>query len=340
MRTIEIQGSFGLENLKIVERPTPEPAAHQVLVKVSAVSLNYRDLLMVRGLYNPRQPLPLVPLSDGVGEVVAVGAKVKSVKLGQRVASVFAQGWTSGVPTKAKLNTTLGGPLDGMLAEYCLLDEAGVVVVPEHLTHDEAATLPCAAVTAWSALVEQGNLRAGQCVVLQGTGGVSIFALQFAKMLGARVIITSGSDEKLQKAKLLGADELINYRTTPDWEKIVREKTNGVGADHIVEVGGAGTFARSVRAVKVGGQISVIGVLSGASTDVNLLPILMQNIRVQGVIVGSKETFESMNAAISFHKLKPVVDRVFSFENTVSALQYMAQGAHFGKICINVGGQS
>ncbi|MBL8152441.1 MAG: NAD(P)-dependent alcohol dehydrogenase [Blastocatellia bacterium] len=336
MKVIEIQEKFGIDSLKIAEREEPTPSHGNIVVKVKATSLNYRDLLTVQGLYNPKQKLPLIPLSDGVGEVVAIGEGVSRVKVGDRVAGIFAQKWVSGNPTKAKMVTTLGGPLDGMLAEYALLHEDGVVHVPEHLTDEEAATLPCAAVTAWSALVTYGQLKAGETVLVQGTGGVSIFALQFAKLMGAKVIVTSSSDEKLQKAKELGADELINYHSTPSWEKRVREITGGEGVDHIVEVGGAGTFDRSLKSIKFAGQISVIGILSGLATEVNLIPILMQNVRIQGIIVGSRETFEDMNRAVSVNKLKPVIDKVFSFGETKEAFNYMASAGHFGKIVIKL----
>jgi NADPH:quinone reductase-like Zn-dependent oxidoreductase len=337
MKAYEIQKGFGLENLVVAERPNPEPGARQVVVAMRAFSLNYRDLLIVRGLYYPKQPLPLVPLSDGVGEVVRVGAGVTRVKPGDRVSPIFCQKWIAGPPTKAKLLTALGGPLDGTLAEQMVLDDDGVVAVPSHLSDEEAATLPCAAVTAWSALVEQGGLRAGDTVLVLGTGGVAIFALQLAKLLGARVVVTSSSDAKLERAKSLGADELVNYETTPDWDKQVKELTGGVGADHVLEVGGGGTFARSVRAVRPGGQISLIGVLAGASTEVNLAPILMQNIRVQGVIVGSRESFESMNRAVAQHRLRPVVDRVFPFGEARAAFEHLAGQGHFGKVAIRMG---
>ncbi len=336
MRAFEIQKTFGLEALTLVERPDPVPGPRQVLLGLRAASLNYRDLLMVQGLYYPKQPLPLIPLSDGVGEVLRVGDGVTRVKAGHRVAPTFCQKWIAGPPTKTKLVSALGGPLDGTLGEQMILDEEGVVPVPAHLSDEEAATLPCAAVTAWSALVEQGGLRPGDTLVVLGTGGVSIFALQFAKILGARVIVTSSSDAKLERAKSLGADELVNYKTTPDWDRKVKDLTGGVGADHVLEVGGGGTFPRSVRAVRVGGQISLIGVLAGPTTEVNLAPILMQNIRVQGVIVGSRETFESMNRAVERHRLRPVLDRVFPFAEARAAFEHMAGQGHFGKIAIRI----
>ncbi len=336
MKAIEIRGGFGLENLTITERPEPEPGPGQVLIKVQATSLNYRDLMTVEGTYNPKQKLPLIPLSDGAGEVVAVGEGVTRVKTGDRVAGIFSQKWLSGEPARDKLRSSLGGPYDGMLVEYKVLNEAGVVHIPDHLSYEEAATLPCAGVTAWNAIITQGGVKAGSTVLVQGTGGVSLFALQFASMVGARVIVTSSSDEKLERALRLGATDGINYKTTPDWDKRARELTGGTGVDHIVEVGGAGTLARSLNAVRIGGHISMIGVLAGTTTDLSVIPILMYNIRIQGIMVGNRDMFEDMNRAIALHQMKPVVDKVFPFEQTREALEYMASGAHFGKICIRL----
>jgi NADPH:quinone reductase-like Zn-dependent oxidoreductase len=334
MKVFEIQNSFGLDSLTLTERPEPSPGYTEVLIKVQATSLNYRDVMIVKGTYNPKLPLPLIPFSDGVGEVVAVGEGVTRVKTGDRVAGIFRQKWLSGKVTKAKAQSDLGGNLDGMLAEYVVLHEDGVVHIPEHLTDEEAATLPCAGVTAWNALITTGGVAAGDTVLVQGTGGVSIFALQFAKLVGARVIVTSSSDEKLERVRQLGADEGINYKQTPDWDQQVLELTAGEGVDHVVEVGGAGTFAKSLRAVRYGGHISLIGILTGGGGDINLTPILMKNVRVQGILVGSREMFEAMNRAIAFHQLRPVVDQVFPFHEARKALEYMQRGAHLGKICI------
>jgi NADPH:quinone reductase-like Zn-dependent oxidoreductase len=336
MKAIEIRGSFGLDSLTLHERPDPTPGPGQALVRVKAVSLNYRDLLMVKGVYNPKQPLPLVPCSDAAGEVLAVGVGVTRVTAGDRVAASFFQRWAAGEPTKAKLLSALGGPLEGTLADHVVLHEDGLVQVPAHLTDEEAATLPCAGVTAWSAVVEQGGIRAGDTVLVLGTGGVSLFALQLARLAGARVIATSGREERLPRLRELGAWETINYQTTPDWPKRVKELTGGVGADHVVEVGGAGTFNKSVRSVRVGGRVSLIGVLSGAAGEIALNPILMQNIRVQGVIVGSRESFEKMNRAIAQHAMRPVVDRVFPFAEARNAFDHMASQAHFGKVVIRI----
>ncbi len=334
MKAYEIQGSFGMENLKCVERTDPAPGHGQVLVRMKAVSLNYRDLMMVRGHYNPRQPLPLVPCSDGVGEVVAVGEGVQRVGVGDRVTTVFSQTWISGRPTAEKLSGTLGGPIDGTLSEMMVLDAEGVIPLPKDLSDVEGATLPCAALTAWSAMAELGDVSAGDTVLVQGTGGVSIFALQFALVLGARVIATSSNDAKLDRLRSMGAWATVNYADDPQWGKTVRRMTDGRGVDHIVEVGGAGTLAQSLKAAAVGGTISVIGVLSGISSEFNIIPLLMQHLKLQGILVGSREGFERMNRAIEGHELKPVIDRVFDFDDVPEAFAYMASGAHFGKVCI------
>lgn len=335
MKAYEIGGAFGIDHLVLSQRDQPSPGRGQAVVRVRAVSLNYRDLLVVKGLYNPKISLPFTPFSDGAGEVVAVGEGVSRVKTGDRVAGIFMQAWLSGELTEAGAKSALGGGTQGMLAEYVVLDEDGLVQVPEHLSYEEAATLPCAAVTAWHALIETG-LRPGERVLLLGTGGVSIFSLQFAMMAGAEVIITSGSDEKLAKAAQLGAAHGINYKAVPDWGKRVREFTEGIGVDLVVEVGGAGTLPESFKAVRTGGRISLIGVLTGTVGEINPLPVVMKNICVQGILVGSRKMFESMNRAISLRRLRPVIDRVFPFGEARDALRYMESGAHFGKICIKL----
>jgi NADPH:quinone reductase-like Zn-dependent oxidoreductase len=335
MKVIEIQNAFGIDSLNVAERPEPRPGAGQVLVKMRAWSLNYRDLLVVKGLYNPKLRLPFVPLSDGAGEVVAVGEGVTRVRPGERVAGCFMQRWVAGELTEATAKSALGGALEGVLAEQVVLHEDGVVHVPDHLSDEEAATLPCAALTAWHALVSEGCLKAGDSVLVQGTGGVSLFALQFARLQGARVIATSGSDDKLARVRQLGASDGINYKTTAEWGERVRELTGGAGVDHVVEVGGAGTLGQSFRAVRFGGRISLIGVLSG-SGQVNPVPVLMKNVRLQGIFVGSREMFEAMNRAIALHRLKPVVDRVFPFAQARDAFRHMESGSHFGKICLRV----
>lgn len=337
MRAMAIENNFGVENLHLVERPVVDPGPGEVRLRMLTASLNYRDWLMVQGFYNPRQPLPLIPCSDGVGLVEAVGEGVERVAPGDRVATLFAQRWISGRPTVEKLRSTLGGPFDGTLAQHMVLSAEGVVPVPEHLSDEEAATLPCAALTAWSALVTEGQVKAGDTVLLLGTGGVSIFALQIAQLCGCRVIITSSSDEKLERARALGAWQGINYRSTQRWGKKVLELTEGRGADHVVEVGGAGTLEQSLTAAAFGGTVSLIGVLSGGSADVGIISALMKQLRLQGILVGHREGFEAMNRAFTAASLKPVVDRVLPFEEAPEALRQMAEGSHFGKICLRIG---
>ncbi len=328
---------LGLENLTLVERDVPQPAAGEVLVKFHAASLNYRELLFAWGLYNPQPNLPAVPCSDGAGEVVALGAGVNRWKIGDRVCPIFMQGWFEGPLTPDRQHTALGGgDLDGVLREYGSFHEAGLVRIPDYLSYDEAAALPCAGVTAWNALVHVGGIQAGDTILTLGTGGVSVFALQLAKLHGARVIATSSSDEKLARARMLGADETINYKATPDWDQEVLRLTNGVGVDHVVEVGGAGTQPRSVKAARLGGLISVIGVLSQGD-GLDPLLVLMKTLRVQGIFVGSRQMFEELNSAISLAKLKPVIDRTFDFGEAPAALAHMQSGAHFGKIIIRMG---
>jgi NADPH:quinone reductase-like Zn-dependent oxidoreductase len=330
---------FGLAHLEMGEMPASELRPGKVLVRVHAVSLNFRDLMVVKGLYNPKMQLPRVLCSDGAGEVVTVGDGVDRVKLGDRVCGIFMQRWIEGPLTAEKSKQALGGDVDGMLAEYVTLDEAGVVKFPEHLSFEEAATLPCAGVTAWNALHHAGNPASpamrGETVLIQGTGGVSIFALQFAKLLGAKVIGTSSSEEKLKRAYELGMDAGCNYREQPEWSRWAMEMTAGRGVNRVIEVGGAGTFAQSLRAVGVGGLVAQIGVLSGGMAEsAALAPILHKQIRVQGIYVGSHAMFEEMNEAIANAHLRPVVDRVFAFEEVREALAVMESGAHFGKIVI------
>jgi len=336
VRAVEIRGGFGLANLALTERPEPRPGPGQALVRLRAAALNYRDLLTAEGKYNPKQKLPLIPCSDGAGEVVEVGAGVARVAPGDRVSPIFAQRWIAGVPTREKLRSTLGGPLDGTLAELAVFDQEGLVKIPEHLSDEEAATLPCAAVTAWSALVTEGGVTAGDTVLVQGTGGVSLFALQIAKLLGARVIATSSRDDKLARARELGADDGINYKEIPEWGTRAKELTGGAGVDHVVEVGGAGTLQQSLRAVRIGGTISLIGNLAGTKSELLLTQIFMQKLRVNGILVGHRESFEAMNRAVAFHRLRPVIDRIFPLEEARAAFDHMAAGDHFGKIVIRI----
>lgn len=301
---------------------------------MKAASLNYRDVLAVNGGYAPRAQPPLIPVSDGVGVVVAAGDAVSRVRVGDRVCPQFFQDWVGGEPRQSKMFTSLGGPVDGTLAQTMCLNEQGVAVVPPHLSDEEAACLPCAALTAWSALATQGDVGPGDTVLVQGTGGVALFAMQFAKAMGARVILTSSRDDKLARGRQLGADEIINYTATPDWDRLVKEMTGGEGCDHVIELGGADTLAKSIRAARIGGQISLIGVLSGAKATMALPLVVMRNLRLQGITVGSRDGFESMVRAMTHLHLHPVVDRVFAFEDAPAAFRHLAAGHHFGKVCI------
>ena len=330
------KGGAGVDALVKIERPMPKPAHRQVLVKVQACSLNYRDLAIARGAYRLPVRDNIVPLSDGAGEVVEVGDGVHSVKAGDKVAGNFFQRWSAGEPGAETHLSALGGGTDGMLAEYVVLEEDGAVKLPDHLSIEEGAALPCAGVTAWHAMIEHARLVAGSTVLLQGTGGVSILGLQLAKAMGLRVIITSSSDAKLERAKALGADHGINYKTTPEWQKAALDLTGGRGVDCVVEVGGAGTIARSFGALRVGGKIGLIGNLSGPPTELNPALILAKRANVQGISVGSSAMFNAMNRAITANAIKPVIDKVFGFDAARGAYQHMASGTHFGKIIIRV----
>ena len=323
----------GIDALTLVERPEPVPQAGQALVKMHAAALNFRDIQILRGTYGAR---PRVPLSDGAGEVVAVAPDVTRVQVGDRVAGAFRQGHLSGELTPANAKTALGGEIEGVLAELVVFNEQGLVKVPEHLSYEEAATLPCAAVTAWNALVVEGQLQAGQTVLLLGTGGVSVFALQFAKQMGARVIVTSRSDEKLRRAQALGADLGINYRATPKWDEEVLTLTGGSGVDVVLELGGSETLSRSLRAVRVSGKVQIIGVINGTKGEVDVTAILGKHVTVQGINVGARDSFEAMNRAITQNQLHPVIDRVFPFDQAREAVAYLEGGSHFGKVVISI----
>ena len=336
MKVVEIKDGFGLDRLQLAERPEPEAGRGQVLLRMRAAALNYRDLLMVQGQYDPRQPLPLIPCSDGVGVVAAVGEGVQRVKIGDRVCPIFAQSWIGGSPTRERSRATLGGPLDGTLAEWMVLDAEGVVGAPEHLSDEEAAALPCATLTAWNALVDHGRVKAGDTVLVEGTGGVALAALQFTNMLGARAIVTSSSDEKLARATALGAWQTLNYRTHPEWAREVKRLTGGEGVDLVLDIGGAQTLPQAVHAVRLGGCICSIGVVSGRSFEFDVTPVFMRQIRIQGVFVGSRDGFEAMNRAIVQHGLRPAVSRTFAMHETRGALEYLASAEHFGKICIRI----
>lgn len=335
MKTFELKPIQSLDSLSLVDRPAPQPGPGQVLLDMRAWSLNYRDLLVAKGAYGAPPPAGRIPLSDGVGVVREVGTGVTRVKPGDRVAGIFMQGWLAGSITAEAAATALGGAIDGMLAEQIVLSEQGVVKVPTHLTDEEAASLPCAAVTAWNALVREGQVKSGDTVVCLGTGGVSLLAVQFAKLHGARVILTSSSDDKLEAGKRLGADALINYRSRPDWEKAVIDLTDGRGADLVVEVGGSGTIDKSVAAARFGGIVALIGVLTGVSGPVSTAAILRRHVRVQGIYVGSREMFEEMNRAIALHALRPVIARRFGFGEARAAYEYLASGTHTGKVVIH-----
>jgi NADPH:quinone reductase-like Zn-dependent oxidoreductase len=335
MRGYRLHDLGGPEALRCEDLPAPSPGHGEVLVRIRAASVNFRDLLVMKGQYSRKLPLPLIPLSDGAGEVAEVGPGVTRFRAGDRVAGAFMPAWIDGEVTEAISRSALGAASDGVLAEARVFPEDGLVRIPDHLTFDEASTLPCAGVTAWHALMVGSPVVPGESVLVQGTGGVSLFALQFARLAGARVIATSSQDVKLDRARALGASDGINYRTTPDWDSEVRELTGGRGVDRIVEVGGAETLARSLRAVRMGGRISLIGVLGGAG-DVNFVPVLMKNVQVQGIYVGSVAMFEAMNRAITSHRLRPIVDRVFEFDQAIEALKYLESGAHFGKVVIRI----
>jgi len=334
MKAYEVQ-QFGIDNLVLSEREDPRPGPGEVLVTFHAASLNYRDLMVVEGTYNPRMKLPAVPLSDGAGQVTAVGDGVTKWKVGDRVMPNFAQHWIDGKATEEKRRSSLGAGAywDGVLRGHAAFSEEGLVRIPDHLSYEEAATLPCAALTAWHALAISGQLKAGDTVLTLGTGGVSIFALQLARLSGARVISTTGSAEKEAKLRELGADEVINYKTREDWDAAVLEVTDKKGVDHVVEVGGSGTLSRSLNAVRFGGHVAMIGALT-TSGSFDPIKLFMKSVRLQGVFVGSRTMFEQMNGAIEVAQMRPVIDRVFSFEEARDAMRYMQSGEHFGKVVI------
>jgi NADPH:quinone reductase-like Zn-dependent oxidoreductase len=334
MKVMQLEGAWGPENLRPAERADPVPGPGEVVIRMRAVSINPRDLIMSRGGYGRRGgSLPLVPLCDGAGEIAAVGAGVSRVAVGDLVCPTYSRSWLHGTYGPDSSKGAHGGPLDGTMQELMLIPAEAVVRAPRHLSAAEAATLPCAAVTAWNALVEQGDIRAGEVVLLQGTGGVALFALQFAKMHGARVILTSSSDAKLARAEALGADHLINYRSAPDWHERARAITGGRGVDHVVEIGGAATLERSIAALRPSGTVSLIGVLGGNAPELPLGRVVTRNLRLQGVTVGSRDTFEAMVRAIEVAGSRPVLDeRRFAFEELGEALAALPDGRHFGKV--------
>jgi NADPH:quinone reductase-like Zn-dependent oxidoreductase len=337
LKCYELQGPSGIDGLALVDKPVPTPGDGQVLVRLRAATLNYRDLITVKGGYGSRQKFPLVPVSDGAGVIERVGPGVREFAAGDRVIGSFFEGWIGGEPSEAKMRSALGGAVDGVLAEYRVFPKHALVRTPEHLSDIEAAALPCAGLTAWSAIVKLGGVKPGQTVLTQGTGGVSLFAVQFAKMCGARVIATSSSDAKIERLKQLGADYTLNYKTTPDWGKKARE-WSGHGVDLVVEVGGVGTLNESIRATRIGGTIAFIGVLAGPPpSDLRLPLMVMQQQRLQGVTVGSVEDLQAMVDAIAVNGMKPVIDRTFGFDQVRDAFAHMESGAHFGKVAIEIG---
>src|SRR5271156_2507548 len=335
MKVFELRG-FSLDQLALTERPTPEPGAGEVLVRLRAVSLNYRDLLVVQGKYNPRMKLPRVPVSDGAGEVAVVGEGVTAWKAGDRVVIPFMPGWREGPLSAAAVATALGGDVDGLLRELAVIPASALLPMPPHLSFEQAATLPCAGVTAWNGLFVAGNLQPGQTLLLQGTGGVSLFGLQFGKLAGATIILISSSDDKLKRARAMGAHHTINYRTEPEWAKRVLEITNGRGVDLTLEVGGAGTLPKTLRATGYAGHVSLIGVLSGIAGEIQIGHILHKALTVRGIYVGSRTMFKAMNDAITQHRLEPVIDRVFSFDESPDAFRHLESAQHFGKIVIRM----
>ncbi len=334
MKAYEVE-KFGIDELRLVNRPEPEPAEGEVLIRFRAASLNYRDLMVVTGTYNPRMKVPAVPFSDGAGEIVSLGAGVTKWNVGDRVMPIFVQRWLDGESTDETRRTALGAgsQWDGVLRQFGAFSQESLVRIPEHLSFEEASTLPCAAITAWHALVVSGGIKPGESVLTLGTGGVSIFAVQFAKLSGAVVYSTSGSSDKIEKLKDLGSDATVNYREREDWDAAVLDLTAKRGVDHVVEVGGAGTLPRSINAVRVSGHIALIGALSQAE-GVNPVPVFMKTLRLHGIFTGSRRMFEDMNRAISASGMRPVIDRVFGFDEVPAALHHMQSGSHFGKIVV------
>ncbi len=337
MEVWTIEEREGLRQLTRGDQPAPQPLAGEVHVRIRAVSLNFRDLINLEKQRPGNLPPPLIPCSDGAGEVVAVGDGVSRFHVGDRVAGIFFRDWIAGRFDLRHHQSALGGSIHGMLAEEVALPEHALVAVPQHLSYEEAATLPCAAVTAWQALFTRGDLQRGDTVLALGAGGVSIFALQLAHAAGARVIITSSSDNKLTRARALGAAETVNYCSTPDWDKEVWRMTEKRGVDHVMEVGGPGTLGKSMNSVAAGGQIALIGVLTGfAAPEASLFPITARNVRLDGIYVGSRADFEALNAFLTTHRIHPIIDRVFSFAEASAAFDYLRSGAHFGKVVISL----
>lgn len=328
--------AFGLENLRLEQAELPPLGPTDVHVRFRAASLNFRDLMITLGSYNPKMELPRILGSDAAGEVVAVGTAVTRFKPGDRVASLFFQNWADGEIQPDTGRSALGGVIDGVFATERILPADGLIAIPAHLSFEQAATLPCAALTAWNALAEVGRVSPGETVLVLGTGGVSVFALQIAKARGATVIITSSSDAKLERALALGADHAVNYNSTPDWDKAVRDLTGNRGVDHVVEVGGAGTLGKSIASARVGGHLYIIGVLSGVQEPLDVRPILAKSLDIRGIYVGSAAMFHRMNAFMTEHHLQPVVDQALPFAQAQQAFAHLQNGSHFGKIVLSL----
>lgn len=336
MKVMELRVGLGINNLQMTEQPLPSPNRKEVLVKIEAASLNYVDLLVVKGLLDPNIPLPYIPVCDGAGVVESVGEDVTAFKPGDKVTTVFIPNWVNGKPTPKTVDfaTRMGlGGVPGQLTEYKCFQENQLVKSPVNLSSTEASTLPIAGLTAWNAL-RYGNLQAGDTVLLHGTGGVSIFALQFAKAHGARVIITSSSDEKLTRTRQMGADLTINYKTTPDWETIINQFTDGEGVNLVVETVGGKNLQKSINVLRMGGHISIMGLLDTLETGINTLSFLVKQATLKGMEVGNTTDFEAMNKAIEANRIHPVIDKPFSFEQTQEAFEYLEKGLHFGKVVI------
>ena len=336
MKAIQITGTDGFASLKLVQVPQPKPGYGEVLVRIKAVSLNYRDYMNVLGIRGVSGPIPRIPCSDGAGEVVGLGEGVTEWKGGDRVVIPFMPQWLDGEMTQQHQARALGAHVDGLLREYAVLPAACLLPIPQHLSFEEAATLPCAAVTAWQGLMVRGQLKAGETVLVLGTGGVSIFALQLAKLAGARVLAISSSDEKCDRLRALGADAVCNYKTVPAWDAWALAETEGIGVDKVVEIGGPETLNRSLKAVRFGGHVSLIGVLTGVSGDIQTVQILRKAIRLDGIYVGSKAMFAGLLKAISQHQMRPVIDSTFTLETATEAFQLMESARHVGKIVVTV----
>ncbi|MBE7172678.1 MAG: NAD(P)-dependent alcohol dehydrogenase [Williamsia sp.] len=326
----------GIEALQVKELPTPKVESEEVLVKMKSVSLNFRDLLVINGVASWKPVSQRIPVSAGVGEITSIGKNVSKWKVGDVVAGIFLPKWLEGNLTAEAYILPLGGPIaDGVLAEYVVFNQQSIVKVPANLSNTEAATLPVAALTAWHAVARRSQVKDGETVLIQGTGGVSLFALQFAKAMGGKIIALSSSDEKLERVKALGASNTINYKKHADWDKKVLDLTDGRGVEHVIEVVGGENLNRSLNAVKIGGTISFIGLMAGLSAPINTYQFVSKNIRIHGIETGSRKMFEEMNRFIELHGINPVIDRVFSFIQIKDALKYLESGSHFGKVIID-----